>query len=64
MEEDVMDETDSDVKDNGRSSYRMTDETIPMQKLLEQFEKARLQERHLRKKELMKLVETMLPIAV
>ncbi|MCO5546965.1 hypothetical protein L7F22_000404 [Adiantum nelumboides] len=38
------------------SLYRTLDEVNPLQQLLEQFEKARLQERRLRKQELSKLV--------
>ena len=38
------------------SSFRTTDDTNPLQQLLEQFERARIQERTLRKQELSELV--------
>ncbi|MCO5567457.1 hypothetical protein L7F22_021148 [Adiantum nelumboides] len=56
IEEAAVDETLFEAEDDGKSSYRTMDEANPLQQLLEQLEKARLQERRLRKQELLELV--------
>ncbi|MCO5553051.1 hypothetical protein L7F22_006572 [Adiantum nelumboides] len=56
FKEEAVDETLFEAEDDDKSSYRTMDEANPLQQLLEQFEKARVQERRLRKQELSELV--------
>ncbi|MCO5611976.1 hypothetical protein L7F22_066236 [Adiantum nelumboides] len=55
FEEEAVDETLFEAEDDDKTSYCTMDEANPLQQLLEQFEKARVQELRLRKQDLSEL---------